>query len=688
MTVSAQTPINRSAGNGVTTVFPYTFKIIAEGDIEVSIDDVVKTLNVDYTVSGVGVEAGGNITMTTAPANLTIVVRRRNMAFVRTIDYQDQGTLPAATLDNDNDAPVMMIQQVNEQLGRSLTMRPSVSGVSLELPSPAALNGIGWDAAGTALENYPLQAGTPLVDLAASSGASLVGYLPSGTGAVVTTAQEKLRQSVSVFDFMSAAQIADVQARTALVDISAAFQAAFDNAKLTGKSVYAPAGTYKFLTGVDYITTSADTFTPGVELFGDGPGRTIFVNASNSTLFDVSTDTALKFQMDGKFSGFSYSTSGTATSAACFDFKAAFHYSLSHIRIVGGRDGVIITALLGDSDACNNITFDHVRIEDCVNWGIKFVVGAAVNENSFISLRNTFIQGCGTLDGVGGGMYWKGQALYMEQTAFVLNNNRGLYIEGGAGLPNTVFGANVVFENNIGKALECWGVQGLELVRSQCYANDGSYAGTNKGHLFYFNGGASVIRNVRIDGVVVRATAANNPITAFHVQGANADVASIRITDISYDNFANPGQTKFSGCEQGDYPDCVIAYQGAAFNLTTTQAIVPFDTELLDRNSRYTAATGKFNPLYSRAYRLSGQIGYTASAAGEGLIVALYNVTDAATVQQQIFRSSSAFSDFYVFEFSQVLTAGKDYAIYASNGNGTRAMVVGSSGSRLLIQAI
>lgn len=38
-------------------------------------------------------------------------------------------------------------------------------------------------------------------DLAASSGSSLVGYLPAGAGAVVTTVQGKLRESVSVLDF-------------------------------------------------------------------------------------------------------------------------------------------------------------------------------------------------------------------------------------------------------------------------------------------------------------------------------------------------------------------------------------------------------------------------------------------------------------------------------------------------------
>ena len=50
--------------------------------------------------------------------------------------------------------------------------------------------------------------------LSASGGSALVGFLQSGASAVATTAQEKLREFVSVFDFMTSAQIADAQANT------------------------------------------------------------------------------------------------------------------------------------------------------------------------------------------------------------------------------------------------------------------------------------------------------------------------------------------------------------------------------------------------------------------------------------------------------------------------------------------
>lgn len=166
MTVSAQTPINRSTANGVTTVFPYDFKILAAADLEVSLDGVVKTLTTDYTLSGVGDDAGGNVTMLSAPANGVTVVRRRNMAYIREVDYQDQGELPTDTLDDDQDAPILMIQQVAEGLSRAVSLPPESTGVSLTLPTPAALQYLRWNAAADALESV-LLADVSLISLTA-----------------------------------------------------------------------------------------------------------------------------------------------------------------------------------------------------------------------------------------------------------------------------------------------------------------------------------------------------------------------------------------------------------------------------------------------------------------------------------------------------------------------------------------
>jgi Pectate lyase superfamily protein len=68
--------------------------------------------------------------------------------------------------------------------------------------------------------------------------------------------------TVNVFDFMTAAQIADVQARTATIDTAAAITAAIASLSTTGGVVRMPKGRY--------LTSSKVVLTTGVSLVGDG----------------------------------------------------------------------------------------------------------------------------------------------------------------------------------------------------------------------------------------------------------------------------------------------------------------------------------------------------------------------------------------------------------------------------------
>jgi len=90
--------------------------------------------------------------------------------------------------------------------------------------------------------------------LAAPPGSSLVGFLQAGAGMVATDLQTKNRQIKSVFDAMSASQIADVISGTLSVDVTAAVQKALTAAALlTGVDLIFPAGLYKI---TDYLTVS------------------------------------------------------------------------------------------------------------------------------------------------------------------------------------------------------------------------------------------------------------------------------------------------------------------------------------------------------------------------------------------------------------------------------------------------
>src|SRR5690606_35138378 len=109
--VSNQIPRNVSVATPGATVFPYNFKVTRASDLLVRVNGVTKSLGVHYTVDGVGQDSGGNITFLTPMAGGESVMRRRDMEFTRGTDYQNLGDLRSATLNNDQDEPILMIQQ-------------------------------------------------------------------------------------------------------------------------------------------------------------------------------------------------------------------------------------------------------------------------------------------------------------------------------------------------------------------------------------------------------------------------------------------------------------------------------------------------------------------------------------------------------------------------------------------------
>ena len=107
-----------------------------------------------------------------------------------------------------------------------------------------------------------------LDDLLAPSGSNSVGYLPAGTGAVASTVQTKLRESVSVKDFGAVGDgVAD---DTAAINLAiAALNAG------TFKSLSLPAGTYRLTSALTTITKD------GVSICGEGPRVSVFSQTVN-----------------------------------------------------------------------------------------------------------------------------------------------------------------------------------------------------------------------------------------------------------------------------------------------------------------------------------------------------------------------------------------------------------------------
>jgi hypothetical protein len=155
MTVTSSTSKSRATGNGVTTAFTGSFRILDESHVTVTHTstvgvDTVKTITTDYTVSGVG---GSSFTVThlVAPASGVVVTLSRNVPATQELDLVENDDMPADELEKSFDKDVMLIQQIKEAQERSVRFPVSDSTArTAELPVAALRAGkvLAFDADG------------------------------------------------------------------------------------------------------------------------------------------------------------------------------------------------------------------------------------------------------------------------------------------------------------------------------------------------------------------------------------------------------------------------------------------------------------------------------------------------------------------------------------------------------------
>ncbi len=134
--ISEVSAADRYTANGSTTVFAYTFKIYANTEVEVLIDDTVKTLSTHYTVDGLGVSGGGNVTFLATPAADAIVTILRKQPAAQASDYVPNEAFPSARIEKDLDKVTMMIQQLKEEVDRALKFVKSSALVDQDVEAP------------------------------------------------------------------------------------------------------------------------------------------------------------------------------------------------------------------------------------------------------------------------------------------------------------------------------------------------------------------------------------------------------------------------------------------------------------------------------------------------------------------------------------------------------------------------
>ena len=153
------------------TAFAYDFIIFDQADIVVVKDGSILTLGADddYTVSGVGAEAGGTVTLTTGATSGDKVTLYRDSTISRGSQYQVDGRLDAAPLERDLDRITTILQEQDRDLKRSIQLDVEDALTSLALPTRIPGRALKWNPAGDGFVNTTIDPDTVTTEAAQSA---------------------------------------------------------------------------------------------------------------------------------------------------------------------------------------------------------------------------------------------------------------------------------------------------------------------------------------------------------------------------------------------------------------------------------------------------------------------------------------------------------------------------------------
>ena len=341
-------------GNGVQTVFPFSFKVFSVADVKVVSADLTgaeTVLSSGYTVSRNADQVaspGGSITMSAALANGYKVTVLGNLPYDQTLAIPGGGNYNPVAHENALDRIVEQIQQLAEALTRKFGLSATTT-TNATLPAPSTGSAIGWDSLGN-LVNIVLSAGTSLVDLAASAGSALIGYLPAGTGAVATTVQAELRLlGVFVENFGAVGN--------GFTDDTAAINAAMTASN--GFVFLDDAKTYK-------ITSQLVVPSTCKGIIGKGMYTSVLSKAFNGDLIKCDTNGAVFRDFAIVGNGATYTGGGIR--------PRGYNILIQHCRIADTADCPIIVE---DSSGANTLAATYLRVDSCFLQGTSAATYAA-----------------------------------------------------------------------------------------------------------------------------------------------------------------------------------------------------------------------------------------------------------------------------------------------------------------------
>jgi hypothetical protein len=351
MTLPVQTPINRYTYTGSTT-FVYSFLVIDEGDLAVTVDGVQKVLGVDYTVSGVGVLTGGSISYTGGLASGQVVALTRDIALERLSDYQEEGDLLAGDLNADFDRLWMGLQDT-VSVFETRALRAPLGEMISNLPALALRKGklLGWDT----ISGQPVNAGPTTgstadlaLQYAAYTGSYDVGFKRTAVGAAARTVALELDDTVLLSSSFPGVD------PTGVTDSTVGLQLAITAGRAQGgkrRTLRILTGTYKVTDFLHLGTNQHITCDPGVVFDGSS------LPNENTSLFIASGQTNIVLDFNGaSLKGARATASSAIEGSSC----GLYLYSCDNVTIRDAfiqdfaTDGIFV-GTTGGGAPCTNV---------------------------------------------------------------------------------------------------------------------------------------------------------------------------------------------------------------------------------------------------------------------------------------------------------------------------------------------
>ncbi|EFM18627.1 hypothetical protein [Pantoea sp. aB] len=259
MTVSTVINHEQYTGNGVTTAFPFRFRILKSSHMVVTVSDTDGNLTTlingsDYTVKGVGLVEGGTVNLSSPLMDGWKISLDRDLPATQETDLRNQGKFFAETHEDVFDYLTMLVQKC---LG--------LFGLALRRPSWLAKY---YDAEGNRISNmgdpvYPQDGVTKswveslYIDESASAtvlknqlastlpgqGDAMLAVKPPYTGSATRTQHNVNAQYSSILDFLG-------DSYSGTTDAASAFASA-NTLVPKGRQILVPAGTYLLNSEVD-----------------------------------------------------------------------------------------------------------------------------------------------------------------------------------------------------------------------------------------------------------------------------------------------------------------------------------------------------------------------------------------------------------------------------------------------------